>query len=81
MVLPFFDRFALVFHRRNIKNAPRVLAEGGKGVAVVRIAGTCGGRSSGVVGGSQLAGNWQGVFQICENGSRPEDRVLWKTPA
>jgi len=30
MVLPFFARFCLVFHRRNIKNAPRVLAEGGK---------------------------------------------------
>ena len=47
MVLQFFARFCLVFHRRNIKNAPRDLAEGGKGVVGVRLAGTCGGRSLG----------------------------------
>ena len=53
----FFARFYPVFHRRNIKNAPRVLAEGGKGVADVRLAGTCGGRSSEVDGSSRSAGN------------------------
>ena len=63
MVLPFFARFALVFHRRNIKNAPRVLAEGGKGVVTVRLAGTCGGRSSGTEGNFWSAGNGQGVLR------------------
>ena len=69
MILPFLPLFFLVFHRQNIKNAPRFLAEGGKGVAGVRIAGTCGERCSEVEGGSRLAGNWQGVLQIGENGN------------
>ena len=55
MILPFLPLFFLVFHRQNIKNAPRFLAEGGKTVAVIRLAGTCGGRDSGVEGGSQSA--------------------------
>ena len=54
MILPFFARFCLVFHRRSIKNAPRVLAKGGKGVVGVRIGETCGERWSEVEGGSQL---------------------------
>jgi len=52
MVLPFFARFCLVFHRRSIKNAPGVLAECGRTVVGVCLARTCGGRSSGVAGGS-----------------------------
>ena len=76
MILPFLPLFFLVFHRQNIKNAPRFLAEGGKTVVTVRLAGTCGGRSLGVVGGSRSAGNRQGVPRFCENRSRPEDRVL-----
>ena len=69
MILPFFAQFCLVYHRRNIKNAPRFLAEGGKEVVIVRFAGTCGGRSSGARGGSRSAGNWQRVLQVCENGN------------
>ena len=69
MFLPFFARFCLVFHRQNIKNALRVLAEGGKGVVGVRLAGTCGGRISEVDGSSRSAGNRQGVLQIGENGN------------
>ena len=76
MILPFLPLFFLVFHRRNIKNAPRFLAEGGKGVADVRLAGTCGGRSSEAEGGSRLAENRQGVLHFCEKDNRPEDRVL-----
>ena len=51
MFLPFFARFFLVSYRQNIKNAPRDLAEGGKDVVAVRLAGTCGVRNSEVEGG------------------------------
>ena len=60
MVLPFFARFCLVFHRRSIKNAPRFLAEGGKGVVTVRLAGTCGERSSEDGGRSPVGGKLTG---------------------
>ena len=43
MDLPFFARFYLFFHRRSIKNAPRFLAEGGKGAAAARLVGLAGG--------------------------------------
>ena len=67
MILPFLPLFFLVFHRQNIKNAPRFLAEGGKGARAVRLAGTCGGRLSGMEGGSFRAENGRAVLQISEN--------------
>ncbi len=70
MVSPFFARFLLVFHRQNIKNAPRILAEGGKGLTGVCLAGTCGGRSSacGAVRNGSEAG-W--IFREWVGGERP----------